>query len=281
MGTPSEAQVSFLRMLSYRNRGVVLERSGAEAAVIVFEVREAMRHTLTEISWEIFEWARSEGFLGQGQDESFRLTVEGRSQARRSTLGGEGMAASASVAMPPHDGRQSTIASSRSVLRNDAESPLAWLHRRLDKDGRPMIGASQFEAGERLRGDLWLAEMTPRVTSSWSGIPSSRARTPGMTMSETRLAAKQRVVRALDAVGPELAGILIDVCGHLVGLEAVERAHGWPQRSAKLVLGKALTALARHYGIIAPEKAEALVSRKLRMWAAADYKPHLGRWRGA
>ena len=30
---------------------------------------------------------------------------------------------------------------------NDNESPLAWLRRRKDKDGQPMISAAEFEAG--------------------------------------------------------------------------------------------------------------------------------------
>ena len=53
---------------------------------------------------------------------------------------------------------------------NVAESPLAWLARRRDRDGRPMISGVQFEAGERLRADLRFAEMTPRVTANWSAI---------------------------------------------------------------------------------------------------------------
>ena len=45
------------------------------------------------------------------------------------------------------------------------------------------------------------------------------------------LAAKERVMRAIEAVGPELTGVLIDICCELKGLEDAEKSHGWPQRA--------------------------------------------------
>ena len=68
-------------------------------------------------------------------------------------------------------------------------------------------------------------------------------------MSDTIVAARQRVRAALDAAGPEFAGLLLDVCCFLKGLEDVERERKWPPRSAKLVLQLGLDRLARHYGL--------------------------------
>ena len=135
---------------------------------------------------------------------------------------------------------------------NADESPIAWLRRRKDRSGEAMISQAQFDAGERLRAEFWFAQMTPRTTTNWSSLsPMQRGRrhgatrTSGANMLDNAAAAAERVRRALAAVGPELSGVLIDVCCHLKGLEEAERAAGWPQRSAKIVLQLALTSLAQ------------------------------------
>jgi hypothetical protein len=162
---------------------------------------------------------------------------------------------------------------------NADESPIAWLRRRKDRNGQPMISQSQFDAGERLRADFWFAQMTPRTTSNWSSLsPTKRGRRYGATrhvgadMRGNTAAAGERVRRALTAVGPELSGVLIDVCCHLQGLEEAERAAGWPQRSAKIVLQLALTRLARHYGVQV-EAAAVDGPPRVRHWGSEDYRP--------
>lgn len=144
-----------------------------------------------------------------------------------------------------------------------------------------MISQAQFDAGERLRADFWFGQMTPRVTMNWSvAAPQQRRRRAGMSfrgeadMHDRIEAARERVRRALGAVGPELAGILIDVCCHLKGLEEAERSAGWPQRSGKVVLQLALTRLARHYGVGRSPAAPADGPAAVRHWGSEDYRPH-------
>jgi Domain of unknown function (DUF6456) len=158
---------------------------------------------------------------------------------------------------------------------NLSESPIGWLRRRRDKDGEPLISQAEFDAGERLRADFWFAQMTPRVTADWSSGPSGHARRAapghGVEMQDGVIAARDRVHRALAAVGPELSGVLIDVCCHLKGLEEAERGAGWPQRCGKVVLRVALAGLARHYGLVCP----ATGSGRVRHWGGEDYRPEL------
>lgn len=153
------------------------------------------------------------------------------------------------------------------VTVDDGESPLAWLARRKGRDGRSLISAHQFVAGERLRADFTRGNLTPRVTSNW-GAPTGRSGGGGAgEMTDLVVASRQRVQNAISACGPEFSGVLLDVCCFLRGLEDVERERGWPTRSAKVVLQLALDRLARHYGL-SPTSGAA--HPKLRSWLAED-----------
>ncbi|WP_342642889.1 DUF6456 domain-containing protein [Rhodoligotrophos ferricapiens] len=164
------------------------------------------------------------------------------------------------------------------VTVNAAENPLTWLARRKDANGQPMITAEQVAAGERLRRDFTLAGMSPSITSRWdasvvgNGGHHSRAAGAG-ELQDAVIAAKARLNAALDAIGPELTRVLLEVCCLANGLEAAERSFGWPPRSAKIVLQIALTQLARHYGLIG--RAERRQGATVRSWGAEGYRPSL------
>lgn len=165
--------------------------------------------------------------------------------------------------------RVETDAGAMQLLVNESESPLAWLARRKGRDGRAMIGAHQFLAGERLRSDFTRAHLTPRITSRW-GAPTGSAggRAGPAEMTDLIVAARQRVRHALEACGPEFAGVLMDVCCFLRGLEDVERERGWPSRSAKVVLQLGLERLARHYGL--RDEVQGASNAPIRTWLAED-----------
>ena len=160
------------------------------------------------------------------------------------------------------------------VLVDETESPLSWLRRRRGRDGRPLVGDAEFMAGERLRADYTRGGLMPRVTAAWDaagGARRSGGRGGMAELTDAVVAARRRVEKALGSVGPELSGVLVDVCCFLKGLEEVERERGWPARSAKVVLGLALARLAGHYGL-AP-MAEGPERGRMRHWGAADYRP--------
>lgn len=162
-------------------------------------------------------------------------------------------------------------------LVDEAESPLRWLSRRKGPDGQPLVDGAEFEAGERLRLDFTRGGMMPSVTSNWRDIVATGGRMNRADLSDAALAARDRVARALTALGPELSGIVLDVCCFLKGLEAVEAERGWPQRSAKVVLKMSLSALARHYGI---GRLATGAGRGMRHWGTSDHRPSVGRPQG-
>lgn len=137
------------------------------------------------------------------------------------------------------------------VVINQAESPLNQLYRRKGKHGRSFIDTREFRAGERLRADYTRGQIMPRLGINWSGTGmtgQSHDRASGIIeLTDAALAARRRVEKAIEAIGPELAGVLIDTCCFLKGMEQVEMERSWPARSAKVVLKSALGALARHY----------------------------------
>lgn len=160
---------------------------------------------------------------------------------------------------------------------NTEESPLAWLARRRDKSGAPLISETQFLAGEKLRADFTFAQMSPRLTTNYAeaaGSGGAKRGVPGagIDLADNVIAATERVRRALVAVGPELSGVLIDVCCHLKGLEEAEKKAAWPQRAGKVVLQLALTRLATHYRL---ETSSRSAPRGIDHWGADGFRPHL------
>ena len=161
----------------------------------------------------------------------------------------------------------------QTVAINHAESPLALLWRRKARDGARFLEASEFRAGERLRSDYTRGQLVPRLGVNWNGFGAGRSDSGGASsiadLTDTVLAARKRVEHAIRAVGPELAGVLIDVCCFLKGLEQVEAERSWPARSAKVVLKSALSALARHYEPKRPIQPREPVLH----WGSDDYRP--------
>jgi hypothetical protein len=160
----------------------------------------------------------------------------------------------------------------REAMTGEADNPLLWLFRRKNGDGTSLISIASYAAGERLRADLTFSGILPKVTMNWSSQMVDISRTSqGLNPTEAMISARQRVDLAMQAVGPEFSGLLIDICGFCKGLEAIERQRGWPQRSGKVVVQLALSSLARHYGL--DDVAIGREISRMRQWSTADARP--------
>ena len=125
------------------------------------------------------------------------------------------------------------------------KSPLARLQ------SRGLVDGVQFAAGEKLRRDYTLAQLTPRMGVDLSApVVSGGGRGVGAdTVSDIAVAARQRFSRAMVAAGPGLSDLAFEVCCDLASLERAEAQRGWTKRSGRVVLMLALDRLAMHYGM--------------------------------
>jgi hypothetical protein len=157
------------------------------------------------------------------------------------------------------------------VSINLTATPLAALSRLKDRAGGAWLPPDAVEAGERLARDFHYGALQPRITQSYEARVGDRMQPgPGAAadLRDSVVAARLRVASAVDAMGPELSGVALDVCCFEKGLETVERERQWPTRSAKLMLKTALLQLHRHYNPPAPPP-----SRRSHAWGADGYRP--------
>ena len=118
--------------------------------------------------------------------------------------------------------------------------------------------------------------MVSRVTSNWAvpGTGGQRRSAPGAgaQISDNRLAARQRVRNAIAQVGPDLGGLLLDICCYQIGLGEIEKKRNWPRRSGKVILQIALDRLTNHYGM-KPGSAHKEGASHISHWGDEGYKP--------
>ncbi len=190
----------------------------------------------------------------KGRIARYKITPAGRVALKRLAAESVDRVTGFSEAMTPfaHEGgAEAEAPNKRDRIRyNMAESPLATLARRRDKSGEPFLQANLVAAGERLREDFELAQMSPDRPGDWNAFvvgaedPGPLPEGPGVTGPS---AACQRVASALAELGPGLGDVALRCCCFLEGLESTERRMGWSARSGKIVLRIALLRLHRHY----------------------------------
>jgi hypothetical protein len=153
---------------------------------------------------------------------------------------------------------------------NLKESPLA----RLASGETAFLERHHVEAGERVRRLVDRAQLRQRTTMNYSGIVGDgNARGGGADLSDLAADARTALAEIHRALPAECAGVVLDVCGWLKGLQEVERERGWPRRSAKLVLRIGLDQLAHVYGI--GPYAVGRDHAKPRAWLEAGARPEM------
>ncbi len=138
--------------------------------------------------------------------------------------------------------------------KNTTVSPLAWLRRRSGTNSTPFLTAAEFAAAERLREDYERSSLAQKLCANWDAparsSTASGPRNAVLDAADSALAAKDRFMEALNALGPGLDDIVFSLCIRETNLEGLEKSRKWPKRTAKIVLKLALDRLARHYGLM-------------------------------
>ena len=271
---PSISKAKLLQKLNNRLYFVRKESANSRQWFLCKQNKTKSFYPQYSVTDEVIKELFSQGILEENEI-SAPLSSAGRMLIRRIMLnGGE-------ILGQHQDRQQETLLKDgveKHVVIDHHESPLTWLHKRKNKNGHPLIDKHQFASGERLRASYEKALMPSQITQNWDRLASSLSKhnknnLKELTLSEAALSAKQNYMKALDAVGPELSGILIDICCEQRGLEDAEKRNGWPKRSGKVILGIALTRLARHYGFISTPKAIFKKSGPIHHWGEEGYRP--------
>lgn len=174
-----------------------------------------------------------------GDGVSCRANGVTRFWLRRAHLDGDAFASQHRIVTGSPDG----------VEFNVAESPLARLAV-ASGSSAPFLEPHHIEAGERVRRLVERAQLQPHVTMRYSPSPPAKTGVRGAAeISDLAADARRAVASIHRRLPPDCAGVVIDVCGLLKGLQQVERERGWPRRSAKLVLRIGLDQLAQQYGL--------------------------------
>lgn len=125
---------------------------------------------------------------------------------------------------------------------NLGEAPLDWLLR------RKHITAAERAAGERLAADAHASGIIGRLTMRWDPTPRSGGGSRIEPM-ERAYTARQRLGRAMEAVGAEAMPILTLICLTGTSLQGTEVALGMKPRTGRAALKAALQRLTAHYGM--------------------------------
>jgi hypothetical protein len=248
--TDRRARVRLLRCLSSKGSEVIRDCSSGQSQWKL--VRDSKTRS-TCWSNQLIEEALSAGVLKRVEQSICRISPEGRAALRRALSGSEDIADQhREIRSVPCNGKGANETGKRPTTArvNLSESPLARLAARKKKNGQPLLKPEEIRAGERLRADFTFASMMPTVGQGWrTERVTTSSRGSGLKdLNDDVLSARQRVETVLGSLEPVLAGVLVDVCCHLKGLEKVEAERGWPARCAKIILQIALSALADRYG---------------------------------
>ncbi|MEO1138667.1 MAG: DUF6456 domain-containing protein [Pseudomonadota bacterium] len=238
-------------------KGAVLAVAAEMDKAVVVRETEAGSNRTAVVDRDIAEAMALNDWItcdAPGRISRYRITTAGRTALGQLMADAENEASGFSESRAeflgdvPEDESTDANSSRRRVRYGQAETPLTLLARRRDRDGERFLSEVLVRAGERLREDFEMAQMTARDGQIWDQYLTGEAPIAvAETASGGSKVARTRVLGALSDLGPGLGDVVLRCCCLLEGLETAEKSMGWSARSGKIVLRIALQRLKRHY----------------------------------
>lgn len=191
-----------------------------------------------------------------GRISRYKITGAGKialEQLQRDATGEETTFAETEAAFLGADRDAQTAAARTRKRYGTVETPLMLLARRRGADGARFLSEDLVRAGERLREDFEMAQVTLPPEAEWDVVLAAFDDSGTDAQARATVAARLSVRRALEDLGPGLSDVTLRCCCFLEGLESAEKKMGWSARSGKIVLRIALQRLKRHYDALGDE----------------------------
>lgn len=227
--------------------GAELRLDGTGPNYGVFTSRDRRRRAVLRLSAAETRALESEGLLSAAENGAFTLSAAGAAKLARDAAveGEEFLAQHGEILTREVIDEDGALHRVRGL---DPEGPIRRLAALRGPNGAPWLSQAELAVAGKLRADWALGEVGLVRGSDWLAAPmGSSARGPGNAQEAAlarRCDARRRLADALAKLAAPLRRVVERVCLMEEGLEALERAEGWPARSGKLALKLGLAQLA-------------------------------------
>ncbi|MEQ1708910.1 MAG: DUF6456 domain-containing protein [Terricaulis sp.] len=225
--------------------GAILAPEGDGYAV--FAKGDRRRRPSMRLPPHVVRELETSGAIGALADGAFALTQAGRARVRRggAEVGEQYLAQHADVVSRHVAEAAGVVRPVRGLELNPSVRRLGALR---GASGAPWLSGAELAAAARLRNDWEIGQSGLVRGSDWSAAPKGGGRRGPGSALEGAMAfhcdARRRVADDLASMAPPLRRVVERICLYDDGLEALERAEGWPARSCKLALKLGLAQLA-------------------------------------
>ena len=212
----------------------------------VYPRGDRRRRPVARLDAAIVRALKADGVLAAAAEGAFVLSAAGCARVRREGAQ-EGEQFAAQHAPIVDRFVMDAAGAARPARGYDGAAALRRLAALRDASGKPWLSSAELAAATALREDWERAQAGLVRGSDWRAAPkgaAARAANGQEAALAARCDAQRRFQQKLDLLAAPLRRTVERVCLYDDGVEALERAEGWPARSGKVALKLGLAQLA-------------------------------------